>query len=244
MEYVEAHEEEYSPFMSFGESEEEEDKDFAAYVERLKSDGEWAGQVELIAAAHALRVHIVVHQMEHPSYRIECQGGSSGGSSAPRQIHLSYHDGEHYNSVRPLGGISQPSARGGGGSRQGGSSHDKGGAEEENDELSRLAYDTAAVDLSAGPGEGGAEGDGAHATGAAAEVAGKSDDDEGDAKPALSAKAAKQKEKARKKEEKARKKEQKHREAVAAAGGGVSDGDDETPGDSQSTAGGRSMITL
>ena len=108
MGYVEEHEEEFSPFMSFGEdadrkvaSEEEEDKDFAAYVERLKSDGEWAGQVELIAAAQALNVHIVVHQFEHPSYRIESQ--TAGGKAAPKEIHVSYHDGEHYNSVRPLG---------------------------------------------------------------------------------------------------------------------------------------------
>ena len=59
MEYVEAHEEEFGPFMSFGESEEEEDKDFESYCERMKTDAEWAGQVELIAAAQALAVHIV-----------------------------------------------------------------------------------------------------------------------------------------------------------------------------------------
>ena len=112
-EHIEAHEDELSCFMTFGESEEEEDTDFEAYVARMRSDGEWAGQVELIAAAQALRVHIVVHQLEYPSYRIECRTGSQaasgqakGGSGLKelREIHVSYHDGEHYNSVHPIGG--------------------------------------------------------------------------------------------------------------------------------------------
>ena len=59
MAYVENHEEEFAPFLSFGEGDEEEDKDFEAYIERMKTDSEWAGQVELIAAAQALKVHIV-----------------------------------------------------------------------------------------------------------------------------------------------------------------------------------------
>ena len=78
-------------------------------MERMKTDGEWAGQVELIAAAQALRVNIVVHQHEHPSYRIECAPDAAGGGSKakpaapPREIHVSYHDGEHYNSVHAKG---------------------------------------------------------------------------------------------------------------------------------------------
>ena len=143
-----------------------QDKDFDAYVERLKTDGEWAGQVELIAAAQvtspktsarvrsdaaqstpppppplhpslysaarlqsreharwqALGVHIVVHQYEHPSYRIECRADASGNGRAkagatkppPRDIHLSYHDGEHYNSVHPLNGRGSGGAGGSG----------------------------------------------------------------------------------------------------------------------------------
>ena len=59
MEYVAKHEDEFSPFLSFGEGDEEEDKDFESYIERMRTDSEWAGQVELIAAAQALAVHIV-----------------------------------------------------------------------------------------------------------------------------------------------------------------------------------------
>ena len=46
--HIEAHEDDFAPFMSFGESEEEEDKDYEAYVARMRTDGEWAGQVELL----------------------------------------------------------------------------------------------------------------------------------------------------------------------------------------------------
>jgi len=110
-EHLRTHEHEFSPFMSFGESEEEEDTDFSAYVERMSTDGEWAGQVELIAAAQALHVNIVVHQHEHPSYRIEC-GLEPPKAKSPREIHVSYHDGEHYNSVHRQGPSRVPVAKG------------------------------------------------------------------------------------------------------------------------------------
>ena len=61
MDYVESHEDDFSPFMSFGESEEEEDKDFEAYVARMRTDAEWAGQVELIGSW----LHIVAQKVGH-----------------------------------------------------------------------------------------------------------------------------------------------------------------------------------
>ena len=86
----------------------------------MRRDGEWAGQPELLAAAHALSVHIVVHQFEAPSYRISCDDANA------RIIHVSYHDGEHYNSVHL--------AEGGGGGAGKANGKTKGGAssQEEN----------------------------------------------------------------------------------------------------------------
>ncbi|KAL1511083.1 hypothetical protein AB1Y20_005906 [Prymnesium parvum] len=94
--YMEAHEDDYAPFLTFGEGDEEDDRDFHEYTARMRRDGEWAGQPELLAAARALDVDIVVHQHEMPSYRLSC------GKAHARCIHLSYHNGEHYNSVHPL----------------------------------------------------------------------------------------------------------------------------------------------
>ena len=96
MSYMEAHPDNYCPFLTFGEGDEEDDKDFEEYTARMRRDGEWAGQPELLAAAQALGVDIVVHQFEMPSYRISCEQPSA------RCIHVSYHDGEHYNSVHAL----------------------------------------------------------------------------------------------------------------------------------------------
>ena len=37
----------------------------------------------------------MVHQFENPSYVVS-------GSNSGKMIHVSYHDGQHYNSVHPL----------------------------------------------------------------------------------------------------------------------------------------------
>eukprot|EP00966_Prymnesium_polylepis_P126763 2931529-Prymnesium_polylepis.1 len=132
--HMEANADNYTPFLTFGEGDEEDDKDFeearrrrpprsacvstaprcrgrthtliapslvahsqislfrlralrTQYTARMRRDGEWAGQPELLAAVHALAVDIVVHQFELPSYRITCE------AQGARCIHVSYHDG-------------------------------------------------------------------------------------------------------------------------------------------------------
>ncbi len=142
VDHIEEHEDDFAPFFTWGESEEGEDKNFAEYTARMRTDGEWAGQVEVVAAAQALRVSIVVHQHDHPTYRIEYAGGAAGGKkkgngrargtagssasaeepSSPRDLHISYHEGEHYNSVRRADCTPQRSSRGGG--RRGGGAGD------------------------------------------------------------------------------------------------------------------------
>jgi hypothetical protein len=44
------------------------------------------------------RVDIMVHQFEAPSYVVT-------GSTSGKMIHVSYHDGQHYNSVHPTGAV-------------------------------------------------------------------------------------------------------------------------------------------
>ena len=117
--HMEAHPDDYTPFLTFGEGDEEDDADFEQYLSRMRRDGEWAGQPELLAAVQALRVHLVVYQEERPSYRIECADRAAGC------VRVSYHDGEHYNAVL------QPAAeeaRGGAGFGAEGAAGAKGGA--------------------------------------------------------------------------------------------------------------------
>ena len=246
-----SHEEEYSPFMSFGEAEEEDDEDYESYVARMKTDGEWAGQVELIAAAQALRVNIVVHQMEHPSYRIEYRGANK--SRPPRDVHVSYHDGEHYNSVRSMAGSSR--RRAGDTPRTAQVANDDGDAADTDDgevagaeqpgDADRLAAGISAARIHDGRADGEA---------AACESAARADEpSDGDedalestaeaaaAEAAVSERRLSAKEaKAKRKEEKRAKKEQRHREAVRAAQGAVDDSGDDEDYESQHTK----VITL
>ena len=267
--HLKAHEADFSPFMSFGESEESEDKDFESYVERMGADGEWAGQVELIAAAQALRVNIIVHQLEHPSYRIDCAAGDPAvrkEAKPLREIHISYHDGEHYNSVhskaatRPVGA---KNVKGGskGGSKGGNEGEpavdangaaDDGGKSAKSAQVDEVASALDAVDISekvAANGHGvlsAADGDEDDATALEKDVG--ADEDTKRAAPAAPPMSGIEKArdaKARKKEEKRARKEQRHREAVAAAQGAVEDesADGENTA-SERTSSSNSIITL
>lgn len=64
-------------------------------------DGIWAGHMEVQAASLVLRRNICIHQAGQPVWAVNnFEGAAAGGPP----LHLSYHDGEHYNSVRMAGG--------------------------------------------------------------------------------------------------------------------------------------------
>ncbi|PRW44889.1 OTU domain-containing 3 isoform X1 [Chlorella sorokiniana] len=89
MEYVEEQEEDYKFFM-------EDDEPFDKYIKRMKKEGAWAGHLELQATSLLLERNICIYQSGQPVWRI------SNFDQAPEEetLHLSYHDGMHYNSVR------------------------------------------------------------------------------------------------------------------------------------------------
>ena len=120
----------YAPFI------EDEEETFDEYMVRMRTDCEWvssnrnrgcaavesfcciwcrasfnlscitpqAGQPELQAMATVCNVDIMVHQFEAPSYVVS-------GSTAGKMIHVSYHDGQHYNSVHPTAAAAASLAR-------------------------------------------------------------------------------------------------------------------------------------
>jgi OTU domain-containing protein 3 len=96
MSYVRAHRTMYEPFM-------EDDEPFDDYVNRMEENGEWAGNVELQAASMELGVNIRIYQEGQTPWTIK-----NHPDSAPL-LHLSYHDGSHYNSVRSINGLTQAS---------------------------------------------------------------------------------------------------------------------------------------
>ncbi len=55
----------------------------------------------LVALARLHKLEVNVHQIDQPVWKVS--GVPSCSKEPVRQIHLSYHNGEHYSSVRPMG---------------------------------------------------------------------------------------------------------------------------------------------
>jgi hypothetical protein len=90
--HLRANADEFSPFLL----EEEEFKSFEEYVCAMERDGEWAGNVELAALSAALRANVTIHQAGQRPWMIS--NDPAGPTAAG--LHISYHDGQHYNVVR------------------------------------------------------------------------------------------------------------------------------------------------
>lgn len=76
----------------------EDDEDFAKYLKRMSESGTWGGNLELQALSIALEVNIKIHRLNEPVWEIL-------NFTQKRSINLSYHDGDHYNSVRVKGDL-------------------------------------------------------------------------------------------------------------------------------------------
>ncbi|KAL3994117.1 OTU-like cysteine protease family protein [Acanthocheilonema viteae] len=81
------------------------DVPFDRYVNDLSRPGTYAGQDALVAFARLHEVNIIIHQLNRPLWKIQ----GSEDSNAP-ELHLSYHNGEHYSSVRRFGDIANTPA--------------------------------------------------------------------------------------------------------------------------------------
>lgn len=88
--YLLLHQDHYKHFI-------DEEQSFDQYVNDMRNDGVWADNLELQAISMAYKVNIRVHQSGKPSYDIRNHTALKANA-----IHLSYHFGEHYASVRPL----------------------------------------------------------------------------------------------------------------------------------------------
>lgn len=77
-----------------------EDLEIETYLETMAKDGEWGGQLEMTALSQLLKFNVIVHQIGGESMVQEVH---SPLDSVPC-LHVSYHLGNHYNSVRPLQG--------------------------------------------------------------------------------------------------------------------------------------------
>ncbi|KAK9284856.1 hypothetical protein L1049_024036 [Liquidambar formosana] len=88
VQYILKNREMFEPFI-------EDDVPFEEYCQTMGKDGTWAGNMELQAASLVTRSNICIHRNMSPRWYIQ-----NFDNRGARMIHLSYHDGEHYNSVR------------------------------------------------------------------------------------------------------------------------------------------------
>ncbi|XP_039127663.1 OVARIAN TUMOR DOMAIN-containing deubiquitinating enzyme 7-like [Dioscorea cayenensis subsp. rotundata] len=86
--YILNHREDFEPFI-------EGDVPFDKYCHSMGKQGTWAGHMELQAASLVTGVNICIHRAMFPRWYIRNFQGQEA-----RMIHLSYHHGKHYNSVR------------------------------------------------------------------------------------------------------------------------------------------------
>ncbi|GAX12057.1 OTU domain-containing protein 3 [Fistulifera solaris] len=102
--FMELHEDDFKVFLILDEDDEDA-ADFESYISALREDGEWGGNLELVAAARHYRRNIVVFSAEQAVFTIH--HANKGSPSGPDLL-LSYHDNDHYNSVRSNASTSAP----------------------------------------------------------------------------------------------------------------------------------------
>lgn len=96
--YLDENEDEFSVFLIF--EDEEDVQEFDKYVGKMREDGEWGGNVELVAAA---RLYSRSFTIFSPSGAFSIESGNEEESGD--NIMLSYHDNGHYNSIIGSEGI-------------------------------------------------------------------------------------------------------------------------------------------
>lgn len=79
----------YTPFI-------EDDETVDQYCDDMEKDGCWGGQLEMNALAHCHNFNVIVHQVDNPSM---AQVFHEPVGKDPT-LHISYHLGEHFNSIR------------------------------------------------------------------------------------------------------------------------------------------------
>jgi hypothetical protein len=73
---------------------------FEAYIKNLEQSSTYGGNDCLVAFSRLYNLEINIHQLEQPIWKIN---STNRPIDNLKQIHLSYHNGDHYSSIRRLG---------------------------------------------------------------------------------------------------------------------------------------------
>ncbi|XP_076472456.1 OTU domain-containing protein 3-like isoform X2 [Babylonia areolata] len=97
--YMLNHRTDFEPFV-------EDDVPFDEHINNLRKQGTHAGNDAIVAFAKLHNVNVMIHQLNGKPLMI--QGPSQGLNI--RQLHIAYHNGDHYSSIRRHGDNSQSPA--------------------------------------------------------------------------------------------------------------------------------------
>ena len=86
------HKEDFEPFLV-------DDVSFQRHLSLLSEDGTYAGNDSIVAFARLYNVTVVIHQLNEPPWQVT-NDSVDAKAAETRELHVSYHNGDHYNSVR------------------------------------------------------------------------------------------------------------------------------------------------
>ena len=91
MEYMVEHKDNFEPFV-------EDNIPFSRYISWLRKEGTHAGNDAIVAFAKLHHLNVAVHQLSQPILMIH----GANDLTIARELHIAYHNGEHYSSVRRI----------------------------------------------------------------------------------------------------------------------------------------------
>ncbi|XP_077998534.1 OTU domain-containing protein 3-like [Glandiceps talaboti] len=98
VQYMIDHRDDFEPFV-------EDDIPFDRHASLLRKPGTYAGNDAIVAFARLHEVNVIIHQLNAPLWQV-----NGTEKSKARELHISYHNGDHYSSVRKLGDSSDQPA--------------------------------------------------------------------------------------------------------------------------------------
>ena len=91
VDYMAKHTDAFKPFV-------EDDISFNTYIAWLRKKGTHAGNDAIVAFAKLHHLNVAIHQLSQPILMIN----GAKDSTIARELHIAYHNGEHYSSVRRI----------------------------------------------------------------------------------------------------------------------------------------------
>ncbi|KAL3776466.1 hypothetical protein ACHAW5_006912 [Stephanodiscus triporus] len=119
--YLSRNGEEFRDFLLI-DDDDEDVSGVEGYVNRMREDGQWGGNVEVVVASRAYGRNIIVFSSEYSNGALsigrEDDEHDDDDDGARGPLMLSYHGNDHYNSVRPVHGGPSSGGIDDGGSRR------------------------------------------------------------------------------------------------------------------------------